>query len=279
MTTDTDSRILQRLEKLEKGEGGLPPLLQFYRKLLLIQIAAKKQIHIKAGVSDESIRERLQQGLPLLSFSDLEIDLSLLQDVFVKVVDAFSSYPGLFAEITEKLRKPASGQLLTREAIKAWFNGEKLPPAMLNGISETLLRTIIQFTLKPLLTAYAKTLIASFEQEQWRRGYCPVCGGSPDMAFLDAERGARWLVCSRCDAEWLFQRLQCPYCGTQDQSALAFFTDEKEMYRLHVCEKCKCYLKTIDLRKSDAEVFMPLERVLTVEMDGQARKEGYRLPA
>ena len=34
------------------------------------------------------------------------------------------------------------------------------------------------------------------DQEKWRRRYCPVCGGNPDIAYLDTERGSRWLVCS-----------------------------------------------------------------------------------
>ena len=98
------------------------------------------------------------------------------------------------------------------------------------------------------------------------------------MAYLEKEVGARWLVCSRCDSAWPYQRLQCPYCGTQDQRTMAFFMDESGLYRLHVCNDCKSYLKTLDLRKAEGEVLMPLERVLTVEVDRQARQEGYKSP-
>ena len=113
------------------------------------------------------------------------------------------------------------------------------------------------------------------DQENWRRGFCPVCGGNPDIAFLDTERGARWLVCSRCDAEWVFQRLQCPYCGCTDQNALAYFTDDKGSYRLYVCEQCKHYLKAIDLRQAEEGVLMPLERLFTLDIDRQAQEDGY----
>ena len=82
-------------------------------------------------------------------------------------------------------------------------------------------------------------------------------------------------MCSRCDAEWLFQRLECPYCGTKDQSTLAFFTDDKGLYRLYVCEQCRHYLKAIDLRKSEDEVLLPLERFLTPDIDAQAQQDGY----
>jgi FdhE protein len=70
--------------------------------------------------------------------------------------------------------------------------------------------------------------------------------------------------------------LQCPYCGTQDQNALAYFTDDKGLYRLYVCEQCKHYLKAIDLRQAEAEVLFPLERFYTVDMDRQAQEQGYK---
>ena len=103
-----------------------------------------------------------------------------------------------------------------------------------------------------------------------------ICGGSPDLAFLEKEYGARWLLCSRCDSEWLFQRLRCPYCGTQDQGELAYFTDDTELYRLYVCQQCQSYLKAVDLRQTEDETLLPLERVLTVDMDRQGREKGYR---
>ena len=111
---------------------------------------------------------------------------------------------------------------------------------------------------------------------RWRRRLCPVCGGRPDLAYLDAEAGARWLMCCRCDAEWLFQRIQCPYCGTQDQRALGYFTDDAGVYRLYTCDKCKTYIKALDLRKAEGEVLLPLERVMTLDMDRQAAEAGYR---
>ena len=82
-------------------------------------------------------------------------------------------------------------------------------------------------------------------------------------------------LCSRCDAEWLFQRLECPSCGSQDQKTLAYYTDDKGLYRLYVCDKCKRYLKAIDLRQAETEVLLPIERLLSFELDMQAQQQGY----
>ncbi len=276
MTTDTDSRILKKLKEQEKGEGGLPLLLEFYRELLQIQSRAQKRIGTpKPSLSSETIRKRMQKGLPLAGFDELDLDWASVREVFVEVIAAFASYQELFGETPERLRKAGAGRLLTKKAVKAWFTGKELPPTLLDGVSENLMQTLIQSTLKPFLAGYSQALISSVEQEFWRRGYCPICGGSPDLAFLKKEYGARWLLCSRCDSEWLFQRLECPYCDTKEQSALAFFTDDKELYRLYVCEQCKCYLKAIDLRKADSEILLPLERLYTMDIDSQAKEYGY----
>jgi FdhE protein len=281
VTTDTGNRILQKISELEKEEGGLPLLLEFYRKLLQIQTRAQKRSGTpKLSLSSETIQKRTEKGLPLISFEELILDWTQVQDTFARVAKLFASYPQLFGEIPERLKKPEAGRLLTKRAVKAWFTGKELPSTILNDVNINLMWAIIQATLQPFLVSYANVLQSSVDQsfmEEWRRGYCPICGGSPDMAALKPEYGARWLLCSRCNTEWLFQRLECPYCGTKDQSQLSFFTDDEQLYRLYVCEHCKHYLKAIDLRKAKTEVLMPLERFYTMDLDSQAKERGYRL--
>jgi len=148
--------------------------------------------------------------------------------------------------------------------------------AATHSVSEELLTAAIHPAVKPFLTAYSEVWIGLVDQELWRRGYCPICKGKPDMGFLDRERGARWLLCSRCDAQWLFQRLQCPYCDTQDQNTLAYFTNDSGLYRLYVCQQCQSYLKVIDMRQTEEEILLPLELVLTLDIDRQGQEREYR---
>ena len=276
MTTDTTSKILNKLKELEKEEGKIPLLLEFYQKLLQIQSKAQKRMGtLTPTISSAAIHTQLTKGLPLVGFDELALDWPLVREVFAKVMAALAGYPQLFGEIPDGLKKPGAGRLLTKKAVKAWFTGKELPPTLRDGVSENLMQTIIQATMQPFLASHARALIGRVKQEYWRQGYCPICGGSPDLAYLEKGVGARWLLCSRCDSEWLFQRLECPYCRTSDQSALTFFTDEEELYRLYVCEQCKCYLKAIDLRKAESEILLPLERLYTLDLDAQARENGY----
>jgi FdhE protein len=139
-----------------------------------------------------------------------------------------------------------------------------------------LLEFVLNHAMRPFLQAYADALGPLLKQELWQLGRCPICGGEPDLAFLDEESGARHLVCSRCDSQWVFPRVKCPFCNTSEPSDLSYFPSEDEKHRLYVCGNCKRYLKTIDLRKRRSHVLLLVERVTTVALDILARQEGYR---
>jgi len=276
--TSVNHRILQRLKEKEQEEGKLSLLLQFYRELILVQSRAKEKGSVpRITVNSATLNTTLEQGKPLLGFDMLTINVPSLRELFARVVAIYDKYPQLFGSIPAKLPSPEGRRLLTKKAIRAWFSGEKLPATLTFGdFNPELIPAIIQSTIKPLLASYAEGLSQVVDQERWRRQYCPVCGGRPDFSFLDKERGSRWLLCSRCDTEWVFQRLECPFCDCQEQNNLNYFTDEDELYRLYTCQCCRNYLKAIDLRKTEEDIILPLERLLTVDMDRQAGEMGYK---
>lgn len=277
MTRDTIEKIINTLKKQGKEEGKLPLLLEFYSDLLNVQAEAFERIGVlQPTITTRAIMNRLTQGKPLVTFDEMRLDWTLLRQVFIRVIKVFDKYPGLFGEIPAQLKRNGDGRLLTKKAVKAWLAGKALPPRLNEDTSGELVQAIIQATLYPFLAAHAEPLRGSIRPEHWHQGYCPVCGGSPDIAYLEKEVGARRLVCSRCDTEWQFHRMVCPYCRTQDQHSLSFLSDERDLYRLYLCGECRCYLKAIDLRKTDAGVLMPLERIYTLDLDKQAKELGYR---
>ncbi len=68
----------------------------------------------------------------------------------------------------------------------------------------------------------------------------------------------------------MVERVSCPFCN---DGADSYFEDGG--YRLHVCEQCQHYLRTLDARKLDTLPCLPVERVLTIGMDVAARARGY----
>lgn len=271
--------ILQYLEEKEKKEGELLEPLKFYRDLLQVQSKVETILtsRLEPGLSRDAINKRIENGIPLISFDELALDWSLLTAAFDETRAVFANHAALFNFSYPKLAELKADACLARPVLKRWFAGQKLPSTIsVRGVDKKLVNSIIHATLKPFLISHAKTLRDSIDQEKWRRSYCPICGGSPDFAFLDAERGSRWLLCSRCDTEWVFQRLQCPYCNNQDQNDLCYFSDDTGLYRLHICERCKQYIKTVDQRQAKKRVILPLERFLTLDMDRQAIDMGYK---
>jgi len=278
MSSETEAKVLQKLDELGQSEGELPSFVQLYRQVLRLQAEARSRLTTpKPKLAEDVISSRLSQGIPLLSFEDLSLDWAQVQGLFQEIIRSVAKDSPDASKEVKTLGNILSNTTLLEEVVGAWYEGSSLIPiAMRHSVDGELLGLVVTAVVKPFLSAHSEVLLPKVDQESWRRRYCPICGGRPDFAYLDEERGSRWLLCSRCDAEWLFQRLECPYCGCQDQNALEYFTDDTGLYRLYVCAQCKRYLKAIDLRQAKSEVLLPLERLLTFELDIQAREDGYR---
>jgi FdhE protein len=279
VTPETDNEtLLKKLEAEGKRRGFPPRFIEFYQKLFRIQSGAESRIgQVRPDLKKEAVNQRLTSGSPLLVFDELALDWTLVQDTLAQVVTLFAEFSDLLGELPPNLKEMKLHPSLPKETLKAWFESTQSTEAKTYSTNEYLLfEAIIHAILKPFLLSQAKALVGLVDQESWRREYCPICGGRPDLAFLDKERGSRWLMCSRCDTPWLYQRLQCPYCRTQNPDALAYFTDDSGMYRLYVCEQCHRYIKAIDFRCSESEISLLLERILTLDMDRQAEEKGYR---
>ena len=283
MLAAMETQIVQKLEEWEQRDGGLPSLVHLYRELLAIQSRAKTELRasrqdlLDSIITQPAIDERLAQGSPILSFTDLSLDWERVKTVSQEVVVVVTKYfPDLPGE-RENLKKMAANIPFWQRAAREWYQGSSLASiAKASNVDIELLSFVVQTTLKTFLSLYSEVLQSKVKQELWHRRCCPICGGKPDFAYLGKETGARWLLCSHCDAEWLFLRLECPYCGTQKQNDLAYFTDDEGLYRLYLCEQCHNYIKAIDLRRTEAEVLLPLERIMTLDMDRQAEEMGFQ---
>ena len=267
------------LNRLAEAEQPLPRSLEFYRLILTAQKESKQSdLSLTITTLKEKATQQLAQDKPALTFRDLAVDWADVQNLACKVATLANEYLSPEPEETDEVNEINTNLALLKKTAREWFGAGTISrkSTTKNKALKPLTGSILQASLHPMLAAYADELTSLVEQDNWYRNYCPICGGSPDFSFLDKEKGARWLVCSRCNAQWLFNRLACPYCSNQDHGSLAYFTDDKKLYRLHVCEKCHRYLKTIDLRQTESEILLPLERILTLDMDRQAHESKYK---
>jgi FdhE protein len=264
---------------LRQGVEERPELadtVNLYCALLEIQERAQVSPPQPPLTSAEA-HARLEQGRPLISPDELDADPASLSDLCARI--AFT-----IAEHRREQVKPLAQihawlherREQTRTIAAEYLRSGQIPNGDRAGINRGLLAFVLSSGLRPFLRARAQALASLVDDAGWYRGYCPVCGGEPDMAALGKGSGRRRLLCSRCDSEWTFRRLGCPFCGNDEPGRLAYYPSDDHTYRLSVCERCRRYLKTIDLRATAAVRPLAAERVLTAGMDVAAEKAGYR---
>jgi len=266
-------RILAELRKRRDDAPQLAPIIEPHYEFLAARAkTGAPPVHL--NISEGQAKESLREGLPLLRRVGFELDLERFPPLLGEICQIAAHHqPELASEFarikTVLLEEPS--QLRTLVATYLQENRAKSP-----DLNPELLVFVLINALHPFLEAYAEALRPLVKDDLWRRGRCPVCDGEPDFAMLDKESGARHLLCSRCNSQWLYRRLECPFCSTTDHTQLAYYHSEDNRYRLYVCDECKRYLKAIDLREVVETPLLPVERIVTIDMDLAAREKGYR---
>ncbi len=154
--------------------------------------------------------------------------------------------------------------------------------AVLDDIAESLsfpVHDLIFFAfnaISPSLQAGATQLNSYLkEAPEYNTGYCPVCGNTPDFSYFDGE-GKKNLVCSFCSHTWRTRRMGCVFCESNDADLQNyFFSDEEKEYRVYLCDECRRYLKTVDLRQLHRTFVPKLEQIATLHLDMIAQEKGY----
>lgn len=266
-------RILADLRKRGDERPELAPIIEPHYEFL----AARAKIGtppVHLNISEGQAEESLKEGTPLLRRVGFELDLERFTPLFGQICQIAAHHrPELaseFARIKTVLVKEPS-QLRTLVATYLQENRAQTP-----DLKPELLTFVLVNALHPFLEAYVEALRPLIKEDLWRRGRCPACDGEPDFAYLARESGGRGLLCSRCDTQWVYKRLECPFCGNTKRESLAYYPSEDNRYRLYVCDECKRYLKAIDLREVGETPLLPVERIVTIDMDLAARENGYR---
>jgi FdhE protein len=206
------------------------------------------------------VLESNHEGVPLLETIPAELEYSsaageLLLAASAELLKHTLPEPvtGSARSLREYLR--ADGENPTA-AIEWVQNGDpECAPPPAAGLLRVLAWAAMRRTFAPVLHGYAELR----KDDAWMRAYCPVCGAPPPLAQLDSEGGKpRMLACCYCRSTWQFRRIECPFCGNEDQNQLAVLTIEQEpLFRLDTCRECNGYLKTylgnsdLDLHLSD----------------------------
>jgi len=113
--------------------------------------------------------------------------------------------------------------------------------------------------------------------EDYAGSICPFCGRKPGVGILRplGDGGQRSLLCSFCLAEWAFRRIVCANCGEENHNLLPIYSAAQfEHVRVECCDRCKRYLKTVDLTKTGLANPV-VDELASIPLDLWARERGY----
>jgi formate dehydrogenase accessory protein FdhE len=238
--------------------------------------AADSSVQAAAAlVSSETVARRLVQSFPLLNLTAARDDVAAEVEAAVAEL-ARPPAPSPLVESGTALVELGRDDLL--RVVATWLDDSSLvePRAAL----------WIRVAAGPVLELAAAG-IESSSKEEWAGRACPACGDVPVCSVIVEESGAflqgspRYLVCGRCALWWGFARATCPSCGEDDSRLVnSYSADEWSWARIDVCDTCRGYIKTFDLRAVGAVEVVPLvDDVVTLALDVWAHENGLMRPA
>ncbi len=268
----------KRLRELKKQRPQFSEIYDFYTGLYDF-FARQQEPFMQLKPDLQSAERRWHEGFPLLCVDSLQIDVAKAIPFLGGLVDLFNKHGQQGKQELATLKAALTeGRLDILALLRACLARERrtldeqasqvdVTPALLEYLFATALSYALQLSREAGLAA---------PTDNWKQGYCPLCGGLPGVAELTGDEGQRRLHCATCATSWEFPRLKCCYCGTTDRDALEYFTAEGDPgHRVDVCRKCCCYLKGVDSRELGEGLPMDLEDFSTLHLDLLAQREGF----
>jgi FdhE protein len=275
-------RMKTRLEQLRKDRSELKEILDFYAKVLTAQQESQQEIAIPdPNLPEETVKLKIEEGFPLLDRDDFQVDVDGFRRLFQNLCQlSLAENPVLAAAGKTLLEAVDSERLDFAQLVTAVVQKET---ETIEGLANDLevpspvLQALAKLSLQPSLLAIAAVVAQQTAIDNWQYGYCPICGGLPAIAALVGEEGKREALCSFCGHFWQLPRVLCPFCNTDKQEDLRYFYGEgEELYQVHVCEKCRSYLKVVDTRKGGDARGLAMDDVASGHLDLLAEEEGYQ---
>ena len=282
--TITSAQIQSATAALHKRWPSYQPLLDFYTKIFSAQENSKREIDLTPlQLSDEIIKIKAHEKFPLIDITDFVIDIpaatTLLDEICLIAVNANEEMSASSQSLSKSLK---AHKTYPQDLFSALLKGDDLYFQQVikdaPGLELNVLLFITYSAMAPCLALFAQQLATYLPQDDddvWDKGYCPVCGSAPGLAMLQNE-GKRVLVCSFCRHEWSAHRIFCPFCENTDSDTLQYFVvQDDDEHRVDICESCKRFIKTVDLRKIGRIIYPPLEQIATLHLDMKATEAGY----
>ena len=275
-------QIKKASDEIKKKKPEFTVMLDLYEKIFIAQEKARKIVSLpEFNISQEKLSVQHEEKFPLVDISQFSIDQEVSESLFNELCDI------LTADENELSAAVVSIKLLSDEKkidlnklFTAFFKEDESlfdEAEVKYSIDKEILGFLIYNALQPSLVSFSEMISVNLDSDNdWEKGYCPVCGSMPELSLFE-ENGKRFLVCGFCGHKWGSKRIYCPFCENSNHETLQYYDiDSEEEYRVDVCEKCKKYIKTIDIKKTSRTVYPPLEIRSTPYIDVKLEEMGYK---
>lgn len=279
-----ETKRLERKLTAIQQKGFLPQhLLSLVSNTATLQLASLQNISVTPP-TPSATADQHAQGRPLITRDEFVYDIEQTAILFGKLLALMSKSEGSLATASAKVHIALENKQLSLPDVYTAFMQDQTEffAQWAKELPDTpsFLRFLAQGSLTPSLQTTAEHLAAHHNNEQpWSHGYCPICGSLPLMGTLQEKEGNMFHTCSLCRFAYRAKRLECPFCGEDDQQQLAYFTAEEEPgFSVHVCRSCSSYIKVTDFREFDRTSIPVLDDLESLTLDIVARKQGFSRP-
>ncbi|MCP3900598.1 MAG: formate dehydrogenase accessory protein FdhE [Desulfobacteraceae bacterium] len=278
--TKENDLALEQIKKvanfLVKEKPFLKEVVRFYEKMFSLQHELDPDI-----TKDYSLLNS-KKDFPLIKTTEFFIDFNNGEILFEKICDLCMGYE-INADVTAKIIKESlkDSDFSFKSITQSYLAGNLSLPQSVMGNKEfnpQVFDFILYNSLKPSIVKSSKIIAYDLKKtDQAGHRRCTVCGSSPALSLFSMENGSRSLVCSFCWHEWEAARISCPFCNNNESETLGYVAlDTEKGIRADYCDKCKKYIKTIDLREYRKEIYLPLELIASIPFDMKMNEEGFK---
>ena len=120
---EPDSKILRRLDEWKEKDGSFSTFVELYSQLLRLQAEVKSAAPVsKLNLPGAVIADRLKRGVSLLTFDDLVLHWTRVQNLFQAVTTVIIEHSVATLQEGESLREVASDIPLLQQTARAWYD-------------------------------------------------------------------------------------------------------------------------------------------------------------
>ncbi len=269
-------------ENIKKSRPSYESILDFYTRIFMAQEENKQDINISpVKIDDDLLKIKQKNELPLIDQSEFSVDPIAADYLFLTICDLARNHAPKLSQSAAILKQADLNGSLDLETLFSSILNQQHSAIEEMGrylsVSADELLLFGHLSIIPSLQCCSESLSTYLKNTpDLKKGYCPICGNHPDLAFLD-EKGRRHLICRFCTHEWTARRMGCVFCDDNSKDLQHYFySNEEKEYRVCLCDNCHHYIKLVDLRQLNRSFHPNLEMISTLHLDIKAQELGYR---